>query len=76
MMERNRIRKYEAIWSGFSEPKERISDPVPEGFVAVPMEILPCGQREQIIANKELYDFAYQQAIREANKRLFCDWTI
>ncbi|MFN5467516.1 MAG: hypothetical protein ACK56G_12705 [Pirellulaceae bacterium] len=75
-MERNRIRKYEAIWSTSSESKERGAEPIPEGFVAVPMEILPVGQREQLIANKELYDYAYQQAIREANKRLFCDWTI
>jgi hypothetical protein len=75
-MERNRIRKYEAIWSASSESKERGAEPIPEGFVAVPMEILPVGQREQLIANKELYDYAYQQAIREANKRLFCDWTI
>ncbi len=75
-MERNRIRKYEAIWSASGEAKERAADAIPEGFVAVPMEILPVGQREQLIANKELYDYAYQQAIREANKRLFCDWTI
>jgi len=75
-MERNRIRKYEAIWSASSEPKECATDLVPEGFVAVPMEILPGVQREQLIANKELYDYAYQQAVREANKRLFCDWTI
>jgi hypothetical protein len=75
-MERNRIRKYEAIWSVASEASERAADPIPEGFVAVPMEILPGSQREQLIANKELDDYAYQQAVREANKRLFCDWTI
>jgi hypothetical protein len=75
-MERNRIRRYEAIWSGFGESTERAADLIPEGFVAVPMEILSGGQREQLIANKELYDYAYQQAMREANKRLFCDWTI
>ena len=51
-MERNRIRKYEAIWSTSSESKERGAEPIPEGFVAVPMEILPVGQREQLIANK------------------------
>ena len=49
-MERNRIRKYEAIWSVASEASERAADPIPEGFVAVPMEILPGSQREQLIA--------------------------
>jgi hypothetical protein len=75
-MVQNRIRRYESLWSDRPEPAAGVSNNLPEGFVVQPLSHLSFEQRQAISQQSQLYQWAYDQARKESDQKLFWDWSI
>ena len=72
----NRIQKYNAIWANHSQPKPQPLESIPPGFAPQLLNHLSPEQQQAIAMQKELYLWAYQEARRQSDQRLFSDWSI
>jgi hypothetical protein len=78
-MVQNRIRRYEALWAtGAMEPQahECLPPGVPEGFTVQLLSHLSPDERRAIAERKDLYSWAYEQARKQSDQKLFWDWSI
>ncbi|MFZ4468658.1 MAG: hypothetical protein ACOYOZ_05330 [Pirellula sp.] len=72
----NRIRRYESLWAKPSQEPKPASKSVPPGFVVLGLNHLTPEHRQAIRDQMELYQWAYTQARRESDQKLFDDWSI
>ena len=72
----NRIRRYESLWAKPSQVPDPSSKSVPPGFVVLGLNHLTPEHRQAIHNQMELYQWAYTQARRESDQKLFDDWSI
>lgn len=79
-MVQNRIRRYEALWANRAmEPQSHeclTPDGVPEGFTVQLLSHLTPDERRAIAERKDLYSWAYAQARKQSDQKLFWDWSI
>lgn len=79
-MVQNRIRRYEALWATSAmEPETQgclTPDGVPEGFTVQLLSHLTPDERRAIADRKDLYSWAYEQARKQSDLKLFWDWSI
>jgi len=75
-MVQNRIRRYGALWT--ESPMESDTDPsrIPDGFTVQLLSHLTHDERRAIADRKDLYLWAYNQARKQSDQKLFWDWSI
>ncbi|MCY3007085.1 MAG: hypothetical protein NTV29_14065 [Planctomycetota bacterium] len=72
----NRIRRYDSLWAKPSQEPNSASTSVPPGFAVLGLSHLTPEQRQAIGNQRELYQWAYLQARRDSDEKLFWDWSI
>ena len=75
-MVQNRIRRYEALWTTIAMESETQESPIPDGFTVQLLGHLSPDQRIVIAERKDLYSWAYDQARKQSDSKLFWDWSI
>jgi len=75
-MVQNRIKRYEALWSENSRESPKEHPGVPAGFTVQLLGHLDPQQRQSIANQRDLYQWAYEQARKDCDQRLFWDWSI
>ncbi|MFN7795042.1 MAG: hypothetical protein ACK5Q3_05700 [Planctomycetota bacterium] len=75
-MVQNRIRRYEALWATSAMEPETQECQIPEGFTVQLLGHLTPDERRAIAERKDLYSWAYEQARKQSDQKLFWDWSI
>lgn len=75
-MVQNRIKRYEAIWRESSRESPQENQGIPAGFTVQLLGHLDPQQRNTVANQRDLYQWAYEQARKDCDQRLFWDWSI
>lgn len=72
----NRIRRYDQLWRQLDSDGKAQSDFIPEGFTVFCLNYLSLEERQQIATNKDLYQWAFDEAKRRVDNNFLEDWII
>lgn len=75
-MVQNRIQRYEALWVDRPREPQTHKEAIPPGFSVQLLGHLRPEHCQSIANRKELYQWAYDQARKESDQKLFWDWSI
>lgn len=75
-MTTNRIRRYHRLWATPESETQRNANVLPAGFVVLSLTHLTPQEQQQVKCQAQLYQWAYDEAKREADEKFINDWII